>query len=153
METAEHREPYESRGSRTDLGAPGGESPPGDSTLGFLGDVLHVPVRTSITTHDVFFQGGTAELKTNMGTGLVIYRLLDQPTQSVDAGLGFRGWGFNADVSLNPGLLAGQTVNRGSGWGDPLIGGRYRYDFGNGSPLRPMAISAASGSARMSTGR
>ena len=32
METAEHREPYELRGSRTDLGAPGGESPPGDST-------------------------------------------------------------------------------------------------------------------------
>src|SRR5215468_710962 len=32
METAEHREPYESRGSRTVLGAPGGESPPGDST-------------------------------------------------------------------------------------------------------------------------
>src|ERR1700730_14072834 len=33
MEPAEHREPYESRGSRTDLGAPGGESPPGASTL------------------------------------------------------------------------------------------------------------------------
>src|SRR6516225_8437945 len=33
METAEHREPYEPRGSRTDLGAPGGESPPGDSTF------------------------------------------------------------------------------------------------------------------------
>jgi len=32
METAEHREPYESRGSRTGLGAPGGESPLGDST-------------------------------------------------------------------------------------------------------------------------
>jgi hypothetical protein len=32
METAEHQEPYESRGSRTDLGAPGGESPLGDST-------------------------------------------------------------------------------------------------------------------------
>src|SRR5208282_6524240 len=31
METAEHREPCESRGSRTDLGAPGGEIPPGDS--------------------------------------------------------------------------------------------------------------------------
>src|SRR5258708_5798197 len=34
METAEHREPYESRGSRTVLGAPGGETPPGDSTSG-----------------------------------------------------------------------------------------------------------------------
>ena len=33
METAEHREPCESRGSRTDLGAPAGEIPPGNSTL------------------------------------------------------------------------------------------------------------------------
>ena len=32
MATAEHREPYESRGSRTVLGAPAGEIPPGDST-------------------------------------------------------------------------------------------------------------------------
>ena len=32
VETAEHREPCELRGSRTDLGAPGGEIPPGNST-------------------------------------------------------------------------------------------------------------------------
>ena len=32
MVTAEHREPCESRGSRTVLGEPGGESPPGYST-------------------------------------------------------------------------------------------------------------------------
>src|SRR5262245_3690004 len=32
MATAEHREPCESRGSCTVLGAPGGEIPPGDST-------------------------------------------------------------------------------------------------------------------------
>ena len=32
MEMAEHREPYESRGSRTVLGEPGGETPPGYST-------------------------------------------------------------------------------------------------------------------------
>src|SRR6516225_6522964 len=33
MATAEHREPYESRGSRTVLGARGGEIPPRDSTI------------------------------------------------------------------------------------------------------------------------
>src|SRR5271166_6328944 len=44
METAEHREPYESRGSRTDLGAPGGESPPGDSTT---------PAQTAIRTYQL----------------------------------------------------------------------------------------------------
>jgi len=32
MAMAEHREPYESRGSRTVLGARGGETPPRDST-------------------------------------------------------------------------------------------------------------------------
>ncbi len=33
LPTVEHREPCESRGSRTVLGAPGGEIPPGDSTI------------------------------------------------------------------------------------------------------------------------
>src|SRR6516165_2600342 len=33
MATAEHREPCDSRGSCTVLGAPGGEIPPGDSTI------------------------------------------------------------------------------------------------------------------------
>src|SRR5271166_5534361 len=36
MSTAEHREPYEPRGSRTVLGAPGGATPPGDSPNGDL---------------------------------------------------------------------------------------------------------------------
>src|SRR5262245_36092660 len=39
MATAEHREPYESRGSRTVLGARGGEIPPRDSTTRSFGDV------------------------------------------------------------------------------------------------------------------
>ena len=100
--------------------------------LGFLGDVLHVPVGTSITTRNVFYQGGSVLLKTNLGTGLVAYRLLDTPTQFADLGAGVRAWSFSADVRLNPGQLAGQSVNRSAGWGDPLIGGRYHYDFGNG---------------------
>src|SRR6266699_2947403 len=45
MATAEHREPYESRGSRTVLGAPGGESPPGDSTNCEVGR-FHMQVST-----------------------------------------------------------------------------------------------------------
>src|SRR5260370_37377690 len=40
MATAEHREPYESRGSRTVLGAPGGEIPPGDSTIATKARIL-----------------------------------------------------------------------------------------------------------------
>jgi hypothetical protein len=100
--------------------------------LGFLGDVIHVPVRTSITTHDVLFQGGTAELKVNMGTGLVVYRLLDQATPVRRCRPRLSRLGILRRCVSQPGLLAGTTINRGSGWGDPLIGGRYHYDFGNG---------------------
>src|SRR6266436_8577819 len=40
--------------------------------FGFLGDVLHVPVGTNITTRNVFFRGGNAALTANMGSGLVL---------------------------------------------------------------------------------
>src|SRR5438874_11011344 len=38
MATAEHREPCDSRGSCTVLGAPGGEIPSGDSTTAAIGE-------------------------------------------------------------------------------------------------------------------
>src|SRR5690348_923701 len=41
MATVEHREPCDSRGSCTVLGAPGGEIPPGDST--FASDMKRRP--------------------------------------------------------------------------------------------------------------
>jgi len=37
--------------------------------LGFLVDAIHLPVSTNITTHNIFYQGGTAELSANQGTG------------------------------------------------------------------------------------
>ena len=104
--------------------------------IGLLGDVLHVPVETTITTRNVLFQGGQAALTTNTGTALALYRFLDAPNQFADFGLGFRSWGFGVNVRLNPGLLPGtivnQRANQRAGWGDPLIAGRYHYDFGNG---------------------
>jgi hypothetical protein len=99
--------------------------------IGLVGDVLHVPVDTNITTRNAFFQGGNAAVAMNTGTALVLYRILDAPSQYADFGAGFRSWGFSQNISLNPGLLPGAAVNRSAGWGDPLLAGRYHYDFGN----------------------
>jgi hypothetical protein len=104
-------------------------------SLGFLVDAIHLPVSTKITTHDIFFQGGNAELKADTGTGIALYRVLEDPVQFADAGLGFRAWGFSSRVELNPGLLPGVSVNPGGGWADPLIGGRYHRELGNGFGL------------------
>src|SRR5580700_8254817 len=57
METAEQREPYESRGSRTVLGEPGGESPPGHSTIapdqGRIVDVRKTSDRVSLSADEI----------------------------------------------------------------------------------------------------
>jgi hypothetical protein len=78
-----------------------------DGPIGLLGDVLHVPVSTKVTTRNVFFQGGNVALATNTGTALVVYRVLSAPNQFADFGGGFRAWGFSANISLNPGLHPG----------------------------------------------
>jgi len=103
--------------------------------LGFLVDAIHLPVSTNITTHNIFFQGGTAELSANQGTGIALWRVLDEPVQFADAGLGFRAWGFSSGISLNPGLLPGVSVTPSGSWTDPLIGARYHRDLGNGFAL------------------
>ncbi len=106
-----------------------------DGPLGLFGDVLHVPVSANITTRNVFFQGGKAALITNTGTALLLYRVLAAPTQYADLGGGFRAWGFSSNLTLNPGILPGATVNRSASWGDPLLGGRYHLDLANGFGL------------------
>jgi hypothetical protein len=106
-----------------------------DGPIGLLGDFLHVPVSTKITTRNVLFQGGNAALATDTGTALLLYRVFSAPNQFADFGGGFRAWGFSANLSLNPGLLSGVSVNRSASWGDPLLAGRYHFDFGNGFGL------------------
>src|SRR5262245_45973289 len=55
MATAEHREPCESRGSCTVLGAPGGEIPPGDSTSASTPQQISVEPcrRVQVIAHEI----------------------------------------------------------------------------------------------------
>ena len=106
-----------------------------DGPFGLLGDVLHVPVSTTIRTRDVLFQGGKAALNTNTGTALFLYRALEEPSQFADIGGGFRAWGFAANLNLNAGLLPAASVSRTASWGDPLLAGRYHRELGNGFAL------------------
>ena len=59
-------------------------------SFGFLGDVIHLPVSTDITTRNILFQGGNAKMRANTGTGVILYRALEDPVQFADAGAGFR---------------------------------------------------------------
>jgi hypothetical protein len=113
-----------------------------DGPLGLLSDVLHLPVSTGITTLNGFFQGGSAALTADTGTAMLLYRVLEAPTQYADLGVGFRAWGFSANLNLNPGMLPRATLNRSSSWGDPLFGGRYHIDLPSGFLPSGFGLSA-----------
>ena len=76
-----------------------------DGPLSLVGGAVHLPVSADITTRNVLFNGGTAGLITNAETANLLYRVLEQPTQYVDLGVGFRPWAFTSNLTLNPGIL------------------------------------------------
>jgi hypothetical protein len=106
-----------------------------DGPFSLLGAVLHVPVGADITTRNIFFNGGSASLTTNIGTAALLYHVLDEPQQSIDAGIGFRAWGVSSELTLNGGILPTTRINRTADIDDPLIVARYHHDFGNGLGL------------------
>jgi hypothetical protein len=104
--------------------------------FGVLVDALHVPLGVPITTRNIFFSGGNVGVVQSTVTADFLYRVLDQPVQTIDAGLGFRHWGISTDTILNGrAFIPTVSVSRSGSWADPLIAVRYRRDFGNGFGL------------------
>jgi hypothetical protein len=103
--------------------------------FGVLADAMHLPLGVPVTTRNIFFSGGHTGLVTSIVTADFLYRVLDQPVQTIDAGLGFRWWGVMADTILTGRLLPTTHVNESGSWADPLIVGRYHREFGNGFGL------------------
>ncbi len=102
---------------------------------GVFVDYIHLPVRSGFSTHDVLFNGGTADLVFDVATVDFLYRPIAQPQQSLDVGVGVRPWGVETNLSFNSGLLPGRSVQPGGSWADPLIAARYHRELGSGFAL------------------
>jgi hypothetical protein len=103
--------------------------------FGVLADAMHLPLGVPVTTRNIFFSGGNTGVVASIVTGDFLYRVLDQPVQTIDGGLGFRFWGISTDTILNGRLLPTISVSRSGSWTDPLIAARYHREFGNGFGL------------------
>ena len=93
------------------------------------------PVGADITTRDRFYNGGNVNLTTNTGTADFEYRVLDEPVQTLDAGIGLRACGFTSNLTLNGARLPTASATRAAGWVDPLIAFRYHRELGDGFAL------------------
>jgi hypothetical protein len=102
---------------------------------GFLGDFIHLPVGTNITTRNILFNGGSAELTASTGTALILYRPYADQSQFLDAGIGMRAWDYSTKLSLNGGLLRPVSTSPSAAWADALIAARYHRELGYGFGL------------------
>src|SRR5215212_443373 len=102
--------------------------------FGVVTDFIHAPLKSGVSTRDILYGGGTGDFTINTGSAVFLYRTLALPNQNADIGLGFRAWGLDGAIALNPRRerVPSVTVANGLSWADPLIAARYHYDFGNG---------------------
>jgi hypothetical protein len=100
--------------------------------FGFVGDFIHAPVKSGISTRNILFGGGTGKVTIDTGSGVFLYRPIASPDQYVDIGVGFRVWGVDGQIALNPQRLQSVTVSNGFVFADPLIAARYHRELGNG---------------------
>lgn len=54
------------------------------------------------------------------------------PAFSADFLAGARFWRLDNSISLEPGLLAAASFGQTQSWVDPVLGARFRYNFGKG---------------------
>ncbi|HSZ53596.1 MAG TPA: hypothetical protein VK801_18660 [Caulobacteraceae bacterium] len=95
-------------------------------------DYMHAPVTSGITTRGILFGSGRSGASLNIGTGLILYRIVSTPNQYLDVGAGARAWGISTEVSLTQGLLPSVNVSSGQTWGDVVGAARYHYNLGHG---------------------
>ena len=75
----------------------------------------------------VLFSQVEIETEAKLLSGYAGYRVLEGGPVAVDLMAGFRVNSVDLDVSLAPGLLAGQRFGMSETWVDPLVGGRVRF--------------------------
>lgn len=80
----------------------------------------------------VLFSRAKIETEAKILNGYVGYRVFEGGQVAVDLMAGFRVNSIDLDLSLAPGLLAGQRFGMSETWVDPLIGGRMRFDITDG---------------------
>src|SRR5262249_10538971 len=103
-----------------------------DGPYGVVVDYIHAPLTAGVSTRNILFTGANAGLTLNTGSATFLYRVLVQPDQYVDTGMGVRAWGLGGNISLTEGLLPAFGVSSGLAWADPIFAARYHRDFGNG---------------------
>ncbi|MBK8536499.1 MAG: hypothetical protein IPL59_16065 [Candidatus Competibacteraceae bacterium] len=92
-----------------------------------IADLFYADLSQSRSTPlGILFSRAEIETEAKILSGYAGYRVFEGGPVAVDLMAGFRVNSVDLDVSLAPGLLAGQNFGASETWVDPLVGGRVR---------------------------
>ena len=106
-----------------------------NAAFGVFTDILYVRLGANATGPGGLVTAGLTSTEF-AGTAMGEYRVIDNPTGSLDAMAGLRVWdvqtdlNFRAAIAGNPG--ASLSVSDGATWVDPMIGAKGRINLGRG---------------------
>ena len=94
---------------------------------GFVGDLIYSDLSsTTATPFGALFSSADVDTRMTTFSGYALYRAVDEPTGSMDVGVGFRANSLDIDVTLQPGTLPLEAFSVGDSWVDPVVAGRAK---------------------------
>ena len=112
-----------------------------NATFGIFSDILYVKLGASATGPAGFVTVGLTSTEF-AGTAMGEYRLINNPTGSLDAMAGLRVWDVQTDLNFHTAISGhpGGALSDGATWVDPMIGAKGRINLGSGFYLTDWAM-------------
>jgi hypothetical protein len=70
------------------------------------------------------YSGGSARTRSLEVSAIGLYTVAEGSAGRIELGGGIRGWWFDTELTLDPGLLPGRTQSSSTSWADPVISAR-----------------------------
>jgi opacity protein-like surface antigen len=94
---------------------------------GVIGDYMYTDLSFSGETPGPAFTGADTSVKTQVFSGYLTYRVLDDANVDVDLGAGFRWFSADAGITLTGGPTPAPSRSFDDSWIDPLIAARVNF--------------------------
>jgi len=94
---------------------------------GLLFDYMLTDISMSESTPGPLFSGADIDVRTQVFSGTLLYRVYRAPALSFDLGGGFRWYSTDSGLELKPGAAARRKIDFDDDWTDPVVAARLRF--------------------------
>ena len=91
----------------------------------FVVDTMYLNLQQGVTVPGFgAYSGASARTQSVQVTVIGLYTVAEGSAGRIELGGGIRGWWFDTELTLDPGLLPGRSVGSSTSWVDPVLSAR-----------------------------